>query len=122
MDQNAPFQKSRRGFLGGLGAAAAGVTLARSGNAQAQAKPASLKPDPAITEIQDWNRYLGDGVAANPYGKPSKFEKHVIRRDVEWLTASRESSVNFTPLHALDGIITPNGLCFERHHGGAPEN
>ena len=42
-----------------------------------------------------------------------------MRRDVEWLTASRESSVNFTPLHELDGIITPNGLCFERHHGGA---
>jgi hypothetical protein len=34
------------------------------------------------------------------------------------LTASPQSSVNFTPLHALEGIITPNGLCFERHHGG----
>ncbi len=41
-----------------------------------------------------------------------------MRRNVEWLTASTESSVNFTPLHELDGIITPNGLCFERHHGG----
>ena len=38
-----------------------------------------------------------------------------------WLTASPESSVNFTPLHELDGIITPNGLCFERHHGGIAE-
>jgi sulfane dehydrogenase subunit SoxC len=45
----------------------------------------------------------------------------VIRRDVAWLTASRESSVSFTPLHALDGIITPNGLAFERHHGGIAE-
>ncbi len=63
----------------------------------------------------------GDGVATHPYGKPSKFEKTVIRRDVEWLTASRESSINFTPIYALDGIITPNGLCFERHHGGAAE-
>jgi sulfane dehydrogenase subunit SoxC len=45
----------------------------------------------------------------------------VIRRDVSWLTASPESSVNFTPLHALDGIITPSGLCFERHHGGVAE-
>ena len=26
--------------------------------------------------------------------------------------------MNFTPLHELDGIITPNGLCFERHHAG----
>ncbi len=71
--------------------------------------------------MPDWSKVLGDGVAAHPYGKPSKFEKHVVRRDVEWLTASRESSVNFTPLHELDGIITPNGLCFERHHGGAAE-
>ena len=45
----------------------------------------------------------------------------MIRRDVEWLTASRESSVSFTPLHELDGIITPSGLCFERHHGGIAE-
>jgi sulfane dehydrogenase subunit SoxC len=55
------------------------------------------------------------------YGKPSKFEANVIRRDVEWLTASRESSVSFTPIHALDGIITPNGLGFERHHSGIAE-
>ena len=40
---------------------------------------------------------------------------------MEWLTASTESSVNFTPLQDLDGIVTPNGLCFERHHGGVPE-
>ena len=38
-----------------------------------------------------------------------------------WLTATPESSVSFTPLHQLDGIITPNGLCFERHHGGIAE-
>jgi sulfane dehydrogenase subunit SoxC len=42
----------------------------------------------------------------------------VIRRDVPWLTADATSSVNFTPIHALDGTITPNGLCFERHHAG----
>ena len=29
--------------------------------------------------------------------------------------------MSFTPLHQLDGIITPNGLCFERHHGGIAE-
>jgi hypothetical protein len=45
----------------------------------------------------------------------------MIRRDVEWLTASRESSVSFAPLHALDGNITPNGLLFERHHSGIAE-
>ncbi len=55
------------------------------------------------------------------YGNPSKYEKDVIRRTVSWLTATPESSVSFTPLHELDGIITPNGLCFERHHGGIAE-
>src|SRR3546814_2465654 len=45
----------------------------------------------------------------------------VVRRNVPWLTADPVSSVNFTPLHELDGIITPNGLCFERHHAGVAE-
>ncbi len=78
-------------------------------------------PDPLITEIQDWNRYLGDGVDARPYGMPSKHEAEAVRRDVAWLTADPKASVNFTPLHKLEGIITPNGLCFERHHGGIAE-
>ncbi len=107
---------SRRGFLA---AAAAGSVLAASG-AHAQGAGARAA-DKAITELPDWSKYLGDGVADRPYGKPSKFEAHVVRRDVEWLTASRQSSVNFTPLHELDGIITPSGLCFERHHGGIAE-
>ena len=98
--------------LGGLAGAS---TLAARG------VHAASTPDPLITEIQDWNRYMGEGVDANPYGLPSQFEADVVRRDVAWLTADAKSSVNFTPLHALDGIITPNGLCFERHHGGVAE-
>jgi sulfane dehydrogenase subunit SoxC len=38
---------------------------------------------------------------------------------VEWLTADQISSINFTPIHALDGTITPQGCAFERHHSGA---
>jgi sulfane dehydrogenase subunit SoxC len=106
--------RSRRNFLkGGL---AAGSALA----AGAVAAPARAD-DPLITEIQDWNRYLGEGVDARPYGMPSEHEANVVRRNVAWLTADTASSVNFTPLHELDGIITPNGLCFERHHGGIAE-
>ena len=103
---------SRRDFLkAGLvgGAAIAGGVI--SGRAVAAG-------DPAITEIKDWNRYSGEGVDAHPYGTPSEFEADVVRRSVPWLTADPVSSVNFTPLHDLDGIITPNGLCFERHHAG----
>ncbi len=37
----------------------------------------------------------------------------------EWLTADTICSINFTPIHALDGTITPQGCAFERHHSGA---
>lgn len=68
--------------------------------------------------IPPWTRKLGPGVDAAPYGTPSTFESEVIRRHIDWLTPTVESSVNFTPIHALEGIVTPNGICFERHHGG----
>lgn len=110
-DQKTP-PLDRRRFLG---AGLAGAGLAASA---LPLRAQEAKPDPLITEVQDWNRYLGEGVDKRPYGTPSRFEKHIVRRDVSWLTASPESSVNFTPLHELDGIITPSGLCFERHHGG----
>ena len=102
---------SRRAFV--LSTLAAGGTLVTS-----KATKATTVDDAAITEMQPWSSELGDGVDASPYGIPSEFESHVIRRNVPWLTADATSSVNFTPLHALDGTITPNGLCFERHHGG----
>jgi len=102
---------SRRAFLSG--ALAAGGAAASAGVVKAQ--------EAVITEKQPWSQYLGEGVDAFPYGSPSKHEAHVVRRSVEWLTADPISSVNFTPLHELDGIITPNGLCFERHHGGIAE-
>jgi sulfane dehydrogenase subunit SoxC len=110
-DEDDSARTTRRRFMAGAaGLAAAGV----AGAARADQK--NLPPN-----IAGWSKTLGDGVAVRPYGHPSKFEKNVIRRDVQWLTASRESSVSFTPLHELDGIITPNGLCFERHHSGIAE-
>lgn len=105
---------SRRSFLRGAGLAGAG--LIAGGTA---ARAATL--DPLITDVQPWAQYLGDGVDAAPYGRPSPYEDHVIRRNVEWLTADTASSVNFTPIHELDGIITPNGVCFERHHAGVAD-
>ncbi|HEY0835174.1 MAG TPA: sulfite dehydrogenase, partial [Azospirillum sp.] len=69
-------------------------------------------------DLPDWTTGMGPGVTDEPYGAPSKFESHVVRRNVEWLTASTESSINFTPLQDLNGILTPNGLFFERHHSG----
>src|SRR6056297_2767266 len=104
---------SRRAFLSGSAAAVVGV--AATGTARA------ATPDPLITEVQPWASGLGVGVDEVPYGLPIRFEDDVVRRNVEWLTADTISSINFTPIHALDGTITPAGCAFERHHSGAIE-
>jgi sulfane dehydrogenase subunit SoxC len=108
-------KNTRRAFLR-AGMAAGGAVLGGSALAAPQGNPANQPPN-----VADWSKMIGDGVAVRAYGKPSKHEANVIRRDVQWLTASRESSVSFTPIHALDGVITPNGVCFERHHAGIAE-
>ena len=81
-------------------------------------KASEVVPSNSPPNLPEWTTYLGDGVDVAPYGSPSEFESHVIRRNVPWLTATAESSVNFTPIQNLEGFVTPNGLCFERHHGG----
>jgi sulfane dehydrogenase subunit SoxC len=103
----------RRSFL--RAGAAAGALVAGAGVARAEG------PDPLITEVQPWAQGLGDGVDETPYGLPIHFESDVIRRNVSWLTADTISSINFSPIHALDGTITPQGCAFERHHSGAIE-
>jgi len=72
-------------------------------------------------EVPNWSKSLGAGVLTKPYGMPSSFEKNVIRRTVPWLTADRISSISMSPLQDLKGIITPNGLFFERYHSGIPD-
>jgi sulfane dehydrogenase subunit SoxC len=107
-----------------VGAASTALAGAIIGSAQSAEKAvvekAAAKASNLPPNVPEWTKSLGSGVVAQPYGGPSAFEKHVVRRNVEWLTATTESSVSFTPLHDLDGIITPSGVCFERHHGGVP--
>ena len=106
----------RRNFLKrGVAVAAAlpAFSLGIGDSARAQKKSDGLIPE--------WSRRLGAGVVSHPYGAPSSRESHVVRRNVPWLTADTVSSVSFSPLHELKGIITPNGLCFERHHAGVPD-
>jgi len=103
----------RRSLIGaGLGGAALATSglLGSAGNAKA-----------AGLGVPAWSQYLGASVDDAPYGMTSPHEETVIRRSVECLTATRESSINFTPLYALDGFVTPNGVCFERHHAGAAD-
>jgi sulfane dehydrogenase subunit SoxC len=71
--------------------------------------------------VPTWSRTLGAPILASPYGVPSKYEANVRRRESPGLTRTPHSSVSFTPLQNLFGIITPSGLHFERHHAGMPE-
>ncbi len=103
--------EGRRKFLRKSMAVAGGAALAAgAGAGAAVAAPLAIPPT---------NKVLGRGVVSVPYGMPSKFEAHVVRRNVEWLTADTIASISFTPLQDLNGIITPNGLHFERYHSGA---
>ena len=114
MDEKGRNGLGRRGFLR-ASVAAGGALVAGTTAARAQV------PDPLITQVQPWAQGWGDGVDAAPYGMPIRFETDVVRRNVGWLTADVISSINFTPIHALDGTITPQGCAFERHHSGAIE-
>ncbi|MDH3280664.1 MAG: sulfite dehydrogenase [Gammaproteobacteria bacterium] len=54
------------------------------------------------------------------YGVPSPHESKVIR----WIAANPAvpgNGVSWSPLHDLEGTITPTGLHFERHHNGVPD-
>ena len=67
----------------------------------------------------EWMKTPGDPMGAQPYGAPSPFEKNVIKNISKTLPQYLSASGR-TPLQDLDGIITPNGLFYERHHGGVP--
>jgi len=105
-------QVPRRLLLKMAGAAAGAALIdGRAARADDAAPPAD----------NEWSQSLGAGVVDQPYGKPSAEQVDVIRRNVPWLTAGTESSISFSPLQSLHGIITPNGLFFERYHAGRPD-
>jgi len=68
--------------------------------------------------VPEWSTGLGKPVLSPAYGQPSPFEKNVVRRT--WTKGPLEQASSMTPLADLHGIITPNGLHFERHHSGVP--
>lgn len=90
-------------------AAASGAGLL-AGRARAAAPP----------DDNSWSNALGPGVTSRPYGQPSRYVKDTVRRYVPWLTPTTTSTVSFTPLQDQPGIITSNGLFFERYHAGRP--
>src|ERR1700687_2736721 len=90
----------RRLFLAGGAAPASG---------RAQADPLPVEP---------YMRTPGAGFSA--YGQPSQHEGKVGRIFAS-APGTTGTGASRTPLHLLDGIITPNGLHFERHHAGIPD-
>ena len=60
------------------------------------------------------------GTPASGYGERSHFESNV-QRLVNGAAPTPGTGGSRTPLEHLEGIITPNGLHFERHHNGIPD-
>ncbi|MDZ7854891.1 sulfite dehydrogenase [Sphaerotilus sp.] len=102
----------RRAFAGAAAAGAAPLVLAQANPVPAEGG------DPNILNLPEHTVGLGQGVATEGYGKPSKYETNVQRRQSPGLTQTTQASVSFAPLQSLFGIVTPSGLHFERHHQG----
>ena len=98
---------SRRLFLeSALAAGATGVSIS------------SVSAEPLT--VQPWMKVPGP--AFTPYGQPSRFEAKVVRAiQPPANPATQGIGPARTPLHLLDGIITPSGLHFERSHSGIPD-
>ena len=103
------------------------TALAASGQALAEPAPAmppSAAPLPPPEKLPEnlaspsWLHKAGQPFTG--YGTPSKHEKRVLR-NIAGNRAVVGNGVSWTPLEDLEGIITPNGLHFERHHNGVPD-
>ena len=92
----------RRLFLSG---AAAGAAL--SGSALA-----------GELAVEPWMKTPGSPFVA--YGQPSRFEGKVVRIGAAPPNAPGTGAAR-TPIHLLNGTLTPNGLHFERSHSGVPD-
>ena len=110
-------KEGRRDFI--RSAFAAAVAGGATGAALGQANPVPADGgDPHILTLPAHSTGLGQAVVTDGYGKPSKYEANVQRRQSPGLTQTNQASVSFSPLQSLFGIVTPSGLHFERHHQG----
>lgn len=108
---------SRRSFLQGA-LAAGGAAFAVAAMPAPAAGTATVD---SPLQVPEWSKTLGKPVTWAPYGDPTPYERNVVRRQSPGLTHTPQSSVSFTPLQNLFGIITPSGLHFERYHAGMPD-
>jgi sulfane dehydrogenase subunit SoxC len=115
----AVWREARAGRRDFIRAAFAAAAVGAATGARAQANPVPTEGgDPNILQLPAHTKGLGQPVVTDGYGKPSRFEANVQRRQSPGLTQTAQASVSFAPMQSLFGIITPSGLHFERHHQG----
>jgi sulfane dehydrogenase subunit SoxC len=108
-------EPSRRQLLRGAAAfAGVGSATLLAQHARAAAPPGAVEYEVPDDPTKVQGRLTGDD---GGYGTRSQFETEVRWR---FPTATKESSWTMTPLEQSQGIVTPSGLHFERHHGGIP--
>lgn len=69
-------------------------------------------------DTPDWMKTPGRSFSA--YGMPAKWQEKV-QRTFAVAPGRAGTGSSRTPLHLMEGTITPNGLHFERHHNGIPD-
>jgi sulfane dehydrogenase subunit SoxC len=94
----------RRLFLGGTALALGGIS--------------SSAADGEELSVEPWMKVPGSPFVG--YGQPSRFEDKVVRVAANPPNAPGTGAAR-TPIHRLNGTITPNGLHFERSHSGIPD-
>jgi sulfane dehydrogenase subunit SoxC len=105
----------RRALLGrGIALAGAMSTAPLGSLTGAAAEPPADTP---LTEAP-WGRE--PGATIEPYQRPSRFEKDVVRT-VANPNGQPSASAAKTPHHLLNGTITPNGVHFVVVYGGVPD-
>jgi sulfane dehydrogenase subunit SoxC len=92
------------------------VLLGAGGLAAASTPPAHAADPPPMSP---WMQFPGAGMSG--YGSPATYESKVIRSLIQSKPGTTGSGASRTPIEALDGMITPNGLHYERHHSGVPD-
>src|SRR5258705_2880361 len=90
--------------------------LAASGLVAGGAKQAEAVEPPEVPASMK-----GPGAGMGEYGSPVKYESKVTRTFIRSQPGTTGSGASRTPLESLDGMLTPSGLHFERHHSGVPD-
>jgi sulfane dehydrogenase subunit SoxC len=110
---------SRRRLLSEGGALLGGAVASGVAGGQALADQPAPHDGNLPPNVPEWMKTPGADMGSQPYGSPSPYEKDVIK-NIQKNLPQYLSASGRTPLGDLDGIITPNGLFYERHHGGVP--